>query len=183
VSTAASPGDDRQPVDDPAAARAALDPLLALDLVRWQGLPRLTEAAVVGALGEPSERATAQLGWYPAERAAFTLDLPSGGLDVYLRDGHAVLVETRAAPGAEAPEALGPPTATLSHEILEPGAYVHELVYAQRGLVLSVAEPLESPASPASRRIVRCRGTRPLRDAADFGPEFRMAFEDRAAYS
>lgn len=93
--------------------------------------------------------------------------------------GDVVLIETLLEPDASVLAELGPPSAAKAHEILVNDAYVHEWVYADRGLVLSVAEPF---AAPTDRRVVRCRGVRPLKTADDYGPEFHMAFEDDASF-
>jgi hypothetical protein len=160
-------------------AAAALAPLLALDLAAWHGLDSLAVADLDAALGPPAESEDAYLGWYPAQRLTYRLDRPSGGLHCYARDGRAVLVETLVPPPPAVLGELGPPTATKPHEILVEDAYVPEWVYAPRGLVLSVAEPF---GAPEDRRVVRCRGVRPLADADDFGPEFYLAFENRTSY-
>jgi hypothetical protein len=158
---------------------AALEPLLALDLEAWTGLPRLPLTALDAALGPPEHAEDAYLGWYPARRLTYELERPSGGLHVYVRDGHAVLVETIVPPPTTLLEQLGPPSAVKAHEILVDGAYVREFVYPERGLVLSVAEPFDAPDD---KRIVRGRGLRPLSDAEEFGPEFYMRFEERTVW-
>lgn len=92
-----------------------------------------------------------------------------------------VLVETLIAPAPELLVELGPPTAVLPHEILAEGVYVHAYLDADRGLVLSVAEPY---CAPARRTIVRCRGLGSLDDdGARPGPELYRSFEDRHAWS
>lgn len=157
----------------------ALEPLLALDPVAWRGLPALAVAEADLALGPPAEVEETGLGRYPAQRRSYRLDRPSGGLDCFARDGQVVLVETLVPPPAAVLAALGEPSGVKPHEILVEGAYVPEWVYAERGLVLSVAEPF---AAPADRRVVRCRGVRVLASADDFGPEYHVAFEDRTSY-
>jgi hypothetical protein len=161
-------------------AAAALEPMLALDLAAWRGLPDLGVGDVDAALGPPETSEDAHLGWYPARRRTYRLDRPSGGLHCYSRDDRVVLVETLKAPPARVLEQLGPPSAAKPHEILVDGAYVPEWVYAARGLVLSVAEPFDAPAQ---RRVVRCRGVRPLASADDFGPEFYLAFQNQTSWT
>jgi hypothetical protein len=160
-------------------AAEALAPLLALDPAAWRGLPPLTLAALEAAVGPPEHSEDAHLGWYPARRSTYRLECPSGGLDAYSRADAVVLLETLAAPPASVLGALGPPSAAKPHEILVEGAYVYEWVYAERGLVLSVAEPF---AAPAERSVLRCRGVRPLADANEFGPEFYLPFESRTVF-
>jgi len=159
---------------------AVLEPLLALDLAAWHGLPDVAVAEFDAALGPPENAEDAHLGWYPARRLTYRLARPSGGLQCYSRDDRAVLVETLVAPPPAVLAQLGPPSGVKPHEILVEDAYVHEWVYAPRGLVLSVAEPF---GAPEDRRVVRCRGVRPLAGADDFGPEFYMAFEDRTSWA
>jgi hypothetical protein len=161
-------------------AASALEPMLALDLVAWHGLPPLPAAAVDAAFGPPESSEDAHLGWYPARRSTYLLDRPCGGLHCYSREDHVVLVETIVAPSSSLIAALGPPSVAKRHEILVDGAYVHEWVYGERGLVLSVAEPF---AAPDERRVVRCRGLRPLASDDDLGPEFYLAFEDRTSWA
>lgn len=70
---------------------------------------------------------------------------------------------------------LGQPTAILADELFMEGYYVHEYLYCDRGLVLSVAESL----SKAKRlRIVRSRGIPVLDSPKDFGPNYYRSFED-----
>jgi hypothetical protein len=162
-----------------ADAAAALEPMLALDLPAWHGLPSLSVAAVDAALGSAESSEDTYLGSYAAQRRTYRLDRPSGGLHAYSRDGQVVLVETLSAPPPAVLAELGLPSGTKPHEILVDGAYVHEWVYAPRGLVLSVAEPF---ATPEDRRVVRARGLRPLESADEFGPEFHLAFEDQTSW-
>ena len=157
----------------------ALEPLLALDVAAWRGLPLLAVADLDRLFGRPSASEETGLGWYPAERRTYRLDRPSGGLDCYSRDGQVVLVETLVPPPSSVLGALGEPSGVKPHEILVEGAYVPEWVYAERGLVLSVAEPF---SDPSDRRVVRCRGVRVLASADEFGPEYHLAFEDRTSY-
>jgi hypothetical protein len=173
------PHDPPTPAALPEDAAAALEPMLALDLPAWRGLPPLPLAAVDAALGLPQAREETHLGWYPAQRSTYIVDRPSGGLHAYSRDGTVVLVEAISAPSPSALATLGPPPAAKPHEILVDGAYVHEWIYAPQGLVLSVAEPFDAPAD---KRVVRVRGVRPLASGDDFGPDFYLAFEDRMSW-
>jgi hypothetical protein len=76
-------------------------------------------------------------------------------------------------------EGLGQPTAILPHEILSPGAYVHEYLYCKRGLVLSIAEPFQKEQP---LKIVRARGVRPLDSPGEFGPELYQPFQDQTVW-
>jgi hypothetical protein len=159
--------------------REALQPFLALDLLAWQGLPVLPAALLHAALGEPERSEEAALGWYPAQCLTYPRESPSGGLNAYVREGEVVLVEALAPPAVSVLEALGKPDAVLPHEILSPGAYVYEFLYGERGLILSVAEPL---AKEQPRQILRCRGIRPLAAPFTLGPELYLPFEDQTSW-
>jgi hypothetical protein len=165
----------------PHTARAddLLEPMLELALTRWRGLPPITITMLEATVGPPESSEDAQLGWYPARLTTHPSRRPSGGLRCYSREGEVVLIETLLEPDASVLSELGPPSGAKAHEILVDDAYVHEWVYADRGLVLSVAEPF---TAPTDRRVVRCRGVRPLATADDYGPEFHMAFEDRTSF-
>lgn len=76
-------------------------------------------------------------------------------------------------------DGLDGPTAVLPHEILVQGTYVHEYLYCQRGLVLSIAEPFQKDQP---MKMVRCRGIRLLSSPDEFGPEFYQAFEDKTVW-
>ena len=153
--------------------KSALQPFLDGDLPRWRGLPEVSVRALAEAFGEPLSVDSAELGDDVAERRAYPQ------FTAYVRDGYVVLVELLDPP-ASAFETLGPPTEILAHEILAPGAYVHEYLYADRGLLLSVAKPFDRQQLP---RVVRCRGIRPVRDANDLGSDLYLAFEDQTVWS
>jgi hypothetical protein len=166
-------------LDDPAAVRSALQPLLAGDLSSWEGLPRLSAGTLRAALGQPEQVEEATLGWYPAQRHTFLVEAPGGGLDAYIRNNDVVLVETLTPPPLSAMSALEEPSAIKPHEILREGSYVHEYLYCEIGLVLSIAEPFDKNQS---LRIVRCRGIQPIDDPDQFGPQFYMPFEERSVW-
>ena len=152
--------------------RDALQPFLDGDLARWRGLPEIRADALAEAFGEPSSVETVDLGDSVAEKRTYPR------FAAYVRDREVVLVELLEPP-AIALEELGPPAAILPHEILVPGSYVHEYLYGDRGLLVSVAEPFDRDQPP---RIVRCRGIRPVRGANDLGPDLYLAFEDQTVW-
>src|SRR5436190_17579445 len=117
-------------VNDPAAVKASMQPMLDHNLAAWSGLPKTNVETLVAAFGSPAEHEQAALGWYPADRYAFNVESRGGGLTAYVRNGEVVLIETLVAPPALAMQGLGEPTAILPHEILAPDAYVHEYLYA-----------------------------------------------------
>jgi hypothetical protein len=85
------------------------------------------------------------------------------------------LVEVEGGPPAAVLETLGTPSAVMAHEIVRPGAYVHEYVYGPRGLVLSVAQPFEAGAEWV---VVRTRGIAPMASDQRLGPELHRSVED-----
>lgn len=163
-------------VDD---VRKALQPFVDHDLLRWRGLPDLTAKMLTEAIGEPARIEDASLGAYAAERRTYPLASASGGLAAYVRRNTVVLIEALNPPPAAVLEELGEPSIILPHEILVSGTYVHEYLYSDRGLLLSVAEPFEKQ-QPS--RIVRCRGIRPLTHANELGPELYVAFENQRVW-
>ena len=166
-------------VNDPAAVKAAVQPFLNQDLVSWRGLTKITVETLNAAIGKPIKMEQAALGWYPADRYTFTVESPSGGFVAYVRNGEVVLIEALVPPPLSAMEGLGQPTAILPHEILSPGTYVHEYVYCERGLVLSIGEPFQKEEP---LKVVRARGVRPLDRPDEFGPEFYQAFQDQKVW-
>ena len=166
-------------MDDPITVRATLRPFLEGDLRSWNGLPALSMVALGAALGEPGKGERTNLGWYPADRYTYAVDSPTGGINAYARDRVVILIETIVAPPLSAMNGLGEPSAILPNEILAPDAYVHEYLYCEKGLVLSIAEPFEKQRP---KKIVRCRGIKPLNSPDEFGPEFYLAFENRTAW-
>lgn len=166
-------------VSDPLAVKAAIQPFLDGNLALWKGLPRIAVETLSSAIGKPTKIEEAGLGWYPADRYSFAVKCASDGIAAYVRNREVILVEAFTAPSLPAIDDLGKPTAILPHEILVQDAYVHEYLYCERGLVLSIAEPFQE-GQPS--KIVRCRGIRPLISVDEFGPEFFQAFEDRTVW-
>lgn len=168
-----------EPVNDPIEIKEAVRPFLEQNLVLWAGLPRTTVETLSRAISQPIKMEQGSLGWYPAERYTFRVESPAGGLIAYARHAEVVLIEALVAPPFSVTQGLGEPTAILPHEILSPLAYVHEYLYCERGLVLSVAEPFQE-GKPM--KIVRARGIPRLHRASEFGPEFYQAFQDQIAW-
>lgn len=166
-------------VDDPLDLKGILRPFLEWDLTSWNGLPRVLVKTFSAVLGRPEKVEDARLGWYPAQRFSYPVSMPGGGLDVYVREHEVVLIEMRIPPPLSAMDALGSPSAVKPHEILLEGAYVHEYLFCEKGLVFSVAEPFEEGLP---LHIVRCRGIRRIDSPDQFGPEFYQSFEDRIVW-
>jgi hypothetical protein len=124
----------------------------------WRGLPNLTIPALSEIVGAPTARENAPLGSSTALRHAFELRDRNASLFAWERNGHVVLIEISPPPGLEALDSLPEPTALLPQEIRIEGAYAHEYFFADRGLLVTIARPLENGAD----RLVRCRGIRPL---------------------
>ena len=161
------------------AANTMLKPLLDQDLVLWKGLPKTLVETLTAVLGQAIKTEQAALGWYLADRYTFKVEEPARDLVAYARNGEVVLIQPFVPPPLSAMEPLGQPSAILPHEILSPDAYVHEYLYCQRGLVLSIAEPFQK-GKPWD--IVRVRGIRPLDNPNEFGPEFYRVFEDKMVW-
>jgi hypothetical protein len=165
---------------DPATVRRSVQPMLDHDLAAWRGLPAIRVETLIAAFGAAAKHEHAALGWYPADRYILDVESRARGLAVYARAGEVVLIEALAPPPFSAMAGLGEPTKILPHEILSPGVYVHEYLYAPRGLVLGVAQPFQKE-QPWS--ISRARGIKPLAGADEFGPELYQAFEARKVWS
>lgn len=158
----------------------ALAPLLRLDPALWRGLPPATEAQFQALFGAPRIARETVLGAYPASWRHYHSDAAAGGLQVWLRDAHAVMVQTEQVPDDAVRASLPDPTAVLAHEIELPDAYAHEYLYCPIGLVLTVAQAFHKDRPD---RIVRCRGTRPLGSVSDFGPAYYLPLEDRVSWT
>lgn len=161
-----------------AAARAALDAFLALELERWPGLPPLSPEELEAALGTHPRWEPVVLGWEPALRAELPSSTPSGGVAAFQRWGAVVMLEALAPPPARLPRGLGEPDAVLPHEVLSPLGYVHEHLYARRGLLLGVLQP--SDGGP--HRVVRVRGIEPLSTADGLGTGLYRSVEDQVLW-
>ncbi|MEN3356615.1 MAG: hypothetical protein V7637_597 [Mycobacteriales bacterium] len=129
---------------------AALADVLAGRLAGWAGLPSGTPVAglltalaatEVDAAG-PTEHGISRYDLYRVLRAD-----PPGRVDVWSLAGVGVLVEYADPPGVDPdPQAaeLGAPELALTGHRVAAGGEVHELVYAGRGLTLSLVQADES---------------------------------------
>jgi hypothetical protein len=126
-------------------------------LSEWPGLPLLTIAALSEILGTPVHRESAPLGASTALRHTFELRDRTAAVFAFERDAHVVMIEISPPPGHNALEKLPEPTTVLPQEIRIEGAYAHEYFYAERGMLLTVAQSLEEPGRVW---LVRCRGIR-----------------------
>jgi len=165
--------------DDPEIIRANLKPFLEGDLLSWHGLPQLSVTSLFAAFGQPQKQETVNMGWYPAQRLTYPMDVPSGGLAAYVRDKRVLLIEALITPSNIILEYLGSPSAIKPHEIIRPGAYVHEYLFCKKGLVLSVAEPFDKNQP---LQIIRVRGIQPLERPEQYGPEFHRSVEDETVW-
>jgi hypothetical protein len=125
---------------------AALAEVLAGRLAGWAGLPPGTPvAALLTALAAtevdaagPTERGHSRYDLHRVRRAE-----PPRRVDAWSSVGTAVLVEYADPPGVDpaVPAAeLGQPDLTLTGHRVAAGGQVHELVYASRGLTLSLVQ-------------------------------------------
>lgn len=154
-------------------------PFLHWDLGAWEGLPPASRAEFEATLGQGRDAVEDVLGTRPATRMDFSGEVPAGGLRVWFRRDKAVMVEALRPPPIDAVQALGEPSVILPQEIQREGAYVHEHLFCERGVVVSVTEPFSSSVEP---ELIRCRGLKVLASPREFGADFYLAFEDRRDY-
>lgn len=137
----------------------------------WRGLGAgLSIEEVKGFFGGPVETNEDCLGYYPAVKYTFPC-----GLIAYVRQQAVVLIETPNLPDSGILDQLRSPDAVLPHEIWVDGAYAHEYIYCDRGLVLTVAEYFDEAAA---NEIVRCRGFERIERPGEFDARYHRAFED-----
>jgi hypothetical protein len=119
------------------------------------------------------------VGAYPAER----LEIPRVGrgrtLAIFVRHGRVIMVEVLPPPGMEAVADLPEPTVVLPQEIELEDAYAHEYLWAERGLLLTLAQPFDLPEPD---RLVRCRGIRPLAHRRELGAELYMPLDTQVKW-
>ena len=158
----------------------ALEPMLQIDPLNWNGLPSATMEQFDALFGPPVEETDSTLGYHPATRYHYRAEEGVSELIVWAREGLAVMVETVKTPDVTVLEALPEPNAVLANEILLPDAYAHEYLYCSRGLILTVAQPYHENVA---NRIVRCRGIKPLASVEEFGPAYYQAFDDQVQWA
>lgn len=151
-----------------------LEPLLAGDLAAWQGLPDIVVGDLEALLGNPVESGTDRVGAFPARRLEFRVAEGRRALVAFARDQRVFMVEVLPPPERDAVVGLPEPTAVLPQEILVEGAYAHEVLYAERGLLLTMAQRF---GEPEPQSLVRCRGIKPLADRSALGPELYMPLD------
>lgn len=157
-----------------------LKPFVEGDLRSWRGLPTASSSDLDHVLGRPEKREVSKLGYHPAERYVYALDVATRGLMAYVRDNRVVLIEAIQPPPISAIEDLPKPCGIKPQEILVPNAYAHEYVYCEIGLILTIARALKGDAPDL---LARCRGIRPIAAADEFGPDYYKPFEDQIAWS
>ena len=155
-------------------AEAALSAFVSGRLADWPGLPALSTAELQSLYGPPVDRRQVTLGAYPAWRLELAPTEEGRTLAAYERGGEIVLVEVEPPPGLSALAGLPEPTAILPQEIDVEGAYAHEYLYGERGLMVTVAQRLDRSAPD---QIVRCRGIRPLPPSGRPGAELYMPLD------
>jgi hypothetical protein len=165
--------------EDLRTIQAALRSFLEGELLLWRGLPAISAATLHDLWGEPSAREDTTLGWFPAQRITYPMELSSGGIAAYLRNNELVLIQGLVPPPAQILEGLGKPSAIKPREIVLPDAYVHEYLYCERGLVLSVAQ---TSKEGEALRIVRCRGIRPLEKPEQFDSKLYRSLENKILF-
>ena len=140
-------------------AVAAIRTFIEGRLDRWNGLPAIRASELVDSLGQPVQREEVTLGAYPALRLTFAVPDRAATLHAYERGGQVVMVERSPPPDITAMESLPEPSAVMPQEVHIDQSYAHEVLYCERGLLLTIAEPLDGSGR---KRLVRCRGIRPL---------------------
>jgi hypothetical protein len=153
-----------------------LTPLIAGNLLDWHGLPLIEVDNLEDLIGPIQKRTEALLGAYSADRYLFKIGSSGQEIAAFVRQGTVVMIENLQPPPLSAMEHLEQPCATLPQEILVEDFYSYEYLYCSRGLVLTVAKPLEEEGSQGER-LIRCRGIRPIASEMDFGPELYMPWE------
>lgn len=153
-----------------------LIPLIAGELLAWRGLPLIEVDDLEDAIGPIQKRTEVLLGAYPADRYLFKIGNSEQEIAAFVRLGTVVMIENLQPPPLSAMEHLEQPCATLPQEMLVEDFYTYEYLYCSRGLVLTVAKPLEEEGNQEDR-LIRCRGIRPIESERDFGPELYMPRE------
>lgn len=155
-----------------------LDPLIAGDLLAWHGLPLIEADDLEGLLGLIQKRSKVLLGAYSAKRYLFKVGNSGQEVAAFMRLGTVVMIEILQPPPLSTMEKLEQPCAMLPQEILLEDFYTYEYLYCSRGLVLTVAKPLDEEKGQEDR-LIRCRGIRPIESEKDFGPELYMPRESQ----
>lgn len=163
----------------PRELQQAFHPLLAGELALWRGLPDATPEELAAALGEASAPETVTVGAYPAERLELRLRDEEPVVAAFVRHGRVILVEVVPPPGMDAMAGLPEPTAVLPQEIEVEDAYAHEYLWAERGLLLTLAQAFDRPEPD---RLVRCRGIRPIADRSGLGAELYMPLDTQVKW-
>lgn len=153
-----------------------IEPLLTGQLHKWHGLPVLLASDLEASLGESDEEKTVNLGAYPAQRLVYKYPDNRHEVIIFTREGGVVMIEVNIPINVKALDDLPEPSVILPEEIFVAGVYSHEYVYADRGLLLTVAQPL---GQKRLSKIIRCRGIRVLSSANELGPELYVALENK----
>jgi hypothetical protein len=136
-----------------------LDPLLKLRLADWHGPWPLLLDQLDELLGPRSEPAEVELGYHPAQAHTYKPDGADRAIVAYARGAEVIMLEVTPVPEDLALDELGEPDARLSQEISVPGAFAHEFLYAERGLLVTVAQDL---LPPRHSRVLRVRAIQPV---------------------
>lgn len=151
-----------------------LESLLFGNLMLWKGLPNISVIELEVLLGKTEESETVKLGAYPAQRLKFPQQKGNRALMAYVRYGQVVMVEVLPPPDFNVLSGLPKPTTILPQEISVEGAYAHEYLYCERGLLLTVAQSFEKSEH---HRLIRCRGIQPLSSPDQLGPDLYMPLD------
>jgi hypothetical protein len=160
-------------------ARAALSALLSGRLDAWRGLPHLRVPDLALTFGPPRASRPVELGAYPALRIEVGVPGASRTLVAFARQDEVVMVAVEPPPDLSVLALLPPPTLILPQETDAQDAYLHEYLYKDRGLWLTVAERFDE-AGP--NELVRCRGIRPLAPSEHLSAELYLPLESREVW-
>lgn len=160
-------------------ARQALSRLLTGELADWHGLPPVQQADLVEAIGPPISATVVEVGALPADRLAFDVPGTSRRLIAFARHGQVPMVEVEPPPDVAVLARLPAPSVILPQEIRVAGAYAHEYLYKERGLLLTIAERLDKGAPDT---LVRCRGIRPLSPSEQLSSDLYLPLDARVVW-
>ena len=148
--------------------KAQLDSLVRGDIDRWYGLPSVSIDEVKSILGKAEEVQEAAVGAHPAGLYRFSHSPSGSKIDIYERHGMAIMVEVRPVPNVDLLSVLGAPTAVLPQELSIEGAYAHEYLYCDRGLLMTVAQDLSGKIPD---KVIRLRGIKKMKGPDELNSE------------
>ena len=160
----------------------ALNALLNFRLTEWHGLVPCFTADIAQLYDTPFSVEDVYLGLYPALRETYALpESTASGLVIYSRAHRVIAVETIKPPPLAVMDELGHPDVRKPPELTIPDYLIREYLYCRNGLVLSVAESLNTLTEP-NLKIVRCRGIAVLKAPHEYGVEFYLPLQSSLVF-